>query len=85
MPNPIESNMGPSAFNAAPSENRLVRKWNPKTAISTTPKTTHEVGCVKAAAIPIRKSAVRAPQDVLASWTNAIMSDNRKSTVMLSR
>ena len=85
MPNPIDRSMGPSAFRAAPSENRLVRKWKPNTAISTTPNTTHVVGCVKAAATPIRNSAVRAPHDVLASWTKGIMSDSRKSTVMLSR
>ena len=34
-----------------PNENRLVRKWNPNTAISTTPKITHVVGCVNAAAM----------------------------------
>ena len=60
------------------SENRLVRKWNPNTAISTAPKITHVVGCVNAAAMPIRNSAVRAPHDVRASWTNGIISDEQE-------
>ena len=85
MPNPTDISIGASAFSADPNENRLVRKWNPNTAISTTPKITHVVGCVNAAAMPIRNNAVRAPHEVLASCTNGIISDSRNSTVMLSR
>ena len=85
MPKPTDISIGASARNAAPNENRLVRKWNPNTAISTTPKITHVVGCVNAAAMPIRNNAVRAPHEVRASWTNGIISASRKSTVMLSR
>ena len=67
MPNPTDISIGPSAFSADPNENRLVRKWNPKTASKTTPKITQVVGCVNAAAIAIRNSAVRAPHDVRAA------------------
>ena len=85
MPKPVDISIGPSDLSAEPKEKRLVRKWNPNTAIITTPKITHVVGCVNAAAMPIRKSAVLAPHDVRASCTNGIMSDNRNSTVTLSR
>ena len=85
MPKPTDISIGASARSAAPKENRLVRKWKPNTAISTTPKITHVVGCVNAAAMPIRNSAVLAPHDVRASWTNGIISASRNSTVMLSR
>jgi hypothetical protein len=85
MPNPTDISIGASAFSAAPSENRLVRKWNPKTAISTTPNTTHVVGCVNAAAIPIRNNAVRAPHEVRASCMKGIINESRNRTVMLSR
>jgi hypothetical protein len=85
MPEPTDSNIGPSERRAEPSENRLVRKWKPKTANSTTPKITHVVGCVNAAAMPIRNSAVRAPHEVRASCTNGIIRESRNSTVTLSR
>ena len=85
MPKPTDISIGPSDLSAAPSEKRLVRKWNPNTAISTAPKITHVVGCVNAAAMPIRNSAVRAPHEVRDSWTNGIIRASRKRTVMLSR
>ena len=49
-----------------PNEKRLVRKCQPNTASKIPPKITQVVGCVNAAAIPIRNSAVRAPHDVRA-------------------
>ncbi len=85
MPKPVDNSMGPSDFNAAPSENRLVRKWNPNTAIITTPKITQVVGWVNAAAIPIKNRAVLAPHDVRAASTNGIIKASRNNTVMLSR
>ena len=85
MPNPTDISIGASDFSADPNENRLVRKWNPNTAINTTPKITHVVGWVKAAAIAIRNSAVLAPHDVRAASTNGIINASRNSTVMLSR
>src|SRR6478672_8208243 len=85
MPNPTDINIGPSAFSAAPNENRLVRKCHPKTARRIPPKITHVVGCVNAAAIPIKNRAVRAPHDVRASCRNGIVKHSRNSTVALSR
>ena len=67
MPNPTDISIGPSALSAEPNEKRLVRKCHPKTASKIPPKITQVVGCVNAAAIPIRNSAVRAPHDVRAS------------------
>ena len=85
IPSPIEESIGPSERSTGAIENRAVRMWNPNTASSTTPNSTHDVGWVNAAAMPIRKSADLAPQDVLAAWRNGSVSDNRNSTVMLSR
>ena len=85
IPKPTDISMGPSARSADPNENLLVRKWKPNTAKSTTPKITHVVGCVNAAATAIRKSAVRAPHDVRAAWRKGSVSDSRNRTVMLSR
>ena len=85
MPSPTENSIGPSDRRASPRRNRLVTKWNPNTARSVAPKSTQVVGWVNAAAIPIRKSAVRAPHDVRAAPRNASIKLNRKSTVMLSR
>ncbi len=61
IPKPTDISMGPSERSASPNENLLVRKWKPNTARRTTPKITHVVGCVNAAATAIKKSAVRAP------------------------
>jgi len=85
MPKPTDINIGPSAFNADPNENRLVRKCQPKTDSKIPPKITQVVGCVNAAAIPIRNSAVRAPQDVRASCRNGMVRHSRNRTVALSR
>ena len=85
MPSPTENSSGPSDRSAAPNEKRLVRKCQPNTDSRMPPKITHVVGCVNAAAIPIRNSAVRAPHDVRAACANGIISDSRNSTVMLSR
>ncbi len=85
IPNPTDISIGPSDRSADPNENRLVRKWNPNTASSTTPKITQVVGCVNAAAIAIRNNAVRAPHDVRAAWRNGNVSARRNRTVMLSR
>ena len=74
------SSIGPSDRRASPRRNRLVTKWNPNTARSVAPKSTQVVGWVNAAAIPIRKSAVRAPHDVRAAPRNASIRLNRKST-----
>jgi hypothetical protein len=71
--------------NADPNENLLVRKCQPKTDTRMPPKITQVVGCVNAAAIPIRNSAVRAPHDVLASSTNGMIRHSNSSTVALSR
>ena len=85
MPNPADISIGPSDFSADPSENRLVRKCQPNTAISTTPKITQVVGCVNAAAIADqeqrRSRSPRRPR----RRRNGSMSDSRNSTVMLSR
>ena len=85
MPKPTDINIGPSAFSAEPNENRLVRKCQPNTDSRMPPKITHVVGCVNAAAIPIRNSAVRAPHDSRASSRNGIVRHSSRSTVALSR
>ena len=85
IPNPTDMSIGPSARSADPNENRLVRKWKPKIANNTTPKITHVVGCVNAAAIAMRNNAVRAPHEVRAAWRNGNVSPSRNRTVMLSR
>jgi hypothetical protein len=81
----VESSSGASDRSADPNRNRLVRTCQPHTPNSDTPNRTHVVGWVNAAAIPIRKTATRAPHEVLAASANATIRDNRKSTVMLSR
>ena len=85
MPTPTESSIGPSALRASPTLNRLVTTWSTNTARSVMPKSTQVVGCVNAAAIPIKKSAVLAPHEVRAAPRNASIRLRRKSTVMLSR
>ena len=85
IPKPVESSSGPSDRNAEPSRNRLVRRCVPHTPISETPNSTHVVGCVNAATIPIEKIATRAPHDVRAASANATIRQSRNSTVMLSR
>ncbi len=85
MPEPTDRSVGPSERSAEPSRNRDVTRWNPKTARSVTPNSTQVVGCVNAAAIPIRNRAVRAPHDVFAAWRNGSINASRNRTVMLSR
>ena len=85
MPKPVAISRGPSERSAAPKENLLVKKWKPNTASNVIPNKTAVVGCVKATAIAIKKTATRAPHEVRAAPANATISDNRNSTVMLSR
>ena len=85
IPNPTDISEGPSSFSGGPRWNRLVSSRRPNTAISEKPKITQVVGCVNAAAMPIRNIAVRAPQDVLAGAKNARINERKYRTVMLSR
>ena len=85
MPNPQDISIGPSDRSAAPNENRLVRKWNPNTAISTTPKITQVVGCVNAAPMESRKTADRAPHDVRDAPRKGSSAQSRNSIRVLSR
>jgi hypothetical protein len=85
IPDPADSSRGPSERIAEPSRSRLVRRCVPQTASRDTPNSTQVVGCVNAAAIPIRKTADRAPQDVRAASANATIRLSRNRTVMLSR
>ena len=85
IPKPTDIRDGPSSFSGGPRWNRLVSRRSPNTAISEKPKITQVVGCVNAAAMPIRNIAVRAPHEVLAGAKNARISERKYRTVMLSR
>ena len=85
MPEPVDSRSGPSDRIAEPSRKRLVTTCVPHTASSEIPNRTQVVGWVNAAAIPIRKIATRAPQEVRAASAKATIRLRRNSTVMLSR
>ncbi len=85
MPEPVDNRSGPSDRIADPNRKRLVTTWIPHTASNESPNRTQVVGCVKAAAIPIRKIATRAPHDVRAASANATIRLSRNRTVMLSR
>ena len=85
IPNPTDISDGPSSFRGGPRWNRLVSSRRPNTAISEKPKITHVVGCVNAAAMPIRNIALRAPHEVLAGAKNARINERKYRTVMLSR
>ena len=80
IPKPVESSSGPSDRIAEPSRNRLVTRCVPQTAISDMPNRTQVVGCVNAAAIPIRKIATRAPHEVRAASANATIRQSRNRT-----
>ncbi len=85
IPNPTDISDGPNSLSGGPRWNRLVSNRRPNTAISEKPKITQVVGCVNAAATPIRNIAVRAPHDVRAGTKNARISERKYKTVMLSR
>ena len=85
MPKPVAISSGPSDRSAAPSENRLVRKWKTNTAIRVSPNRLALVGCVNAMAMAIRKTATRAPHEVRVAPENATTNEMRKSTVTSSR